>query len=158
MKYLDLEHRIIRYLGKLEGIITVAHLNVLLPQGNDYASLVDIQARRRNGESVSEVIPWTDAEFDMARVRALFVERFGDTEGAFDSAVVSLRSQGYLDADELKATVKCSDKYKEIENDRKDTLTGLGYDGVEPLFMWLESKSKPTKDAFSELQTKDYTI
>lgn len=158
MKYLSLEHRLVRYFGKLDGVLMLAHLNVLKPQGNDYAALLDIKGRRQMGEAVSEIIPWTDGEFDEAKVRDLFIERFGDTAAAFDQVIATGRSLGYIDPVKLAPTPKAIAKFQEIETDRKNTLTQLGYDGAQPLFIWLEGKNKQTKDAVADMATKEYSL
>lgn len=152
MRYLSLEHRIIRYFGKYEGVITLAHLKCLVPKGNDYEDLCEIQVQQVAGNHPIQIIPLTDAEFDIDLVRALFVERFGDTPEQFDAALASVRAAGYMDSQKLVATKKCRDKHAEIEGQRRAKMVELDITDEK------RGKGQVTRKQKEQLEALEYTF
>jgi len=88
--------RILRYLAKPKesGKIMLAHLECLKPVGKDYEALLDIEKRKKNGEDLEELIPWTDAEFDWEKVKELFNNRGLVLKERFNERVRVLREKG----------------------------------------------------------------
>ena len=109
MEYNSLEYRIMRYLAKPKksGLLMLAHLKALKPVGKNYNTLVDLQKRRDNKEEISELIPWTDGEFDMEKVKQVFLDQgIAKTATDFDTKVTLLRTNNYISPVKFEAATK----------------------------------------------------
>lgn len=127
MKYLDNEYRIMRYLAKPKksGKLMLAHLKCLKPIGNDYDTLVELQKKRDNKEDISELIDFTDAEFDMEKVKQLFSDYNLITKADFDTAKQSLEVSNHIRADKFEAEAKAVTDYDAFEDIQKAKIAEL---------------------------------
>ena len=85
MKYLDNQHRILKYLCKFRYGVTKAHLKCLSNIGDD------VKALKTAGK-----IAYKDAVVDMAKLKSLFVERKTMTAEEYETALKGLITDGYL--------------------------------------------------------------
>lgn len=94
MEYLSHEHRILKFLAKVKdtGVVSYAHVKFMKPVGNDYAILKD---------RAVETTPYTDAEFDMAKVKNIFTDRNYMSDAQFDAARGLLIAEGHLKEDQF---------------------------------------------------------
>lgn len=106
------EYRIVRFLSKVKqtGLLTYAHLKFLKPVGNDYKRLL---AREE------EVLPLSDAEFDLEKMREIFNEREYMTNAQFDVSVEDLKSKGMMDDKRVEATLPALMVYTTKESEEK---------------------------------------
>lgn len=125
MEYKSPEGWILSYLATIEKTKTLygAHLKCLKPLGNSFLTLKDIENRKKTDKKLLDITSWgnKDFEFDINKVKNLFLYWNLGTAEAFDNAVVSLRSQGFLKTNEFWITTNGVKKFDELklQNDKK---------------------------------------
>lgn len=123
MKFRDTEYNLAQYLlrPKESGMLMLAHLKCLKAGSNDFDTLTAMQERIiSTGIGENEIIPWTDGEFDMKKVRELFVERgLARSNVDFDSKVSTLRLNGDVHKQRLEALLKVRNKLTTIRADHE---------------------------------------
>lgn len=95
---------------KNSGVVTYSHVKFMVPKGNDYEILKDRKV---------EVTPLTDAEFDMQKVKEIFVERQYMTEADFDDACDSLQKKGLKHDGKFEATEEAASEFLRIESEEE---------------------------------------
>ena len=136
MKYGDPDHMIMKYFAKIResGKIGTAHLTCLKETGNDFAALSSVNVNNekvRKGEKPieefsSEIKSITDAEFDLDKLKALFVERKTMTSEQFDDGLKNLRNTGLMDKNNAEATDAGVLLFRDMENVRIAEQVALG--------------------------------
>jgi len=105
MKYLDNQHRILKYLCKFRYGVIKAHKKCLVNAGEDIKKI-----------EKKEVVPYSDAVVDMEKLKNLFAEREVMTIDDFNTALNCLVSDGHFTEDYI-VTKTGKEKNKEMFND-----------------------------------------
>ena len=79
---------------KETGLVTCAHIKILKSVGNDYAKLVELEEKDGDG-----VIPHTDAEIDIVKLKSFFAKKGKITEKEFDTLHGELKAEKLVKAD-----------------------------------------------------------
>jgi len=119
MIYLSHEHRILRYLAKIEKYgLFIAHKKCMKEGSNDFTKLKDIEEKYRQKKAFVDGIVVGDGEIDVQKTKDLFVEREYMTAQEFDIAVDLLRSVGFLHPIKFKATNSAVVLHNQMEDER----------------------------------------
>lgn len=112
LSYLSHPHRIMKFLAKVksEGVVTYAHVKFMKPVGVDYNRLKD---------RAEEVVPYTDAEFDLQKVKDIFTEREYMTPAEFDNAKSLLETRSLIASDKFDATPAAVQLHRDMEVEEK---------------------------------------